>query len=96
MFKICFLGAGSTVFAKNVIGDCILTPELGDFEVALYDIDAARLEDSRLIVDNINKNYSGRAEIRAFTDRREALRNADFIVNAIQVGGVRALHRDGL
>lgn len=87
MFKICFLGAGSTVFAKNVIGDCILTPELGDFEVALYDIDAARLEDSRLIVDNINKNYSGRAEIRAFTDRREALRNADFIVNAIQVGG---------
>ena len=87
MFKICFLGAGSTVFAKNVLGDCILTPELGDFEIALYDIDMARLEDSRLMLDNINKNYGGRAEIRAFSDRREALRNADFIVNAIQVGG---------
>ena len=38
MFKICFVGAGSTVFAKNVLGDCILTPELGEFEISLYDI----------------------------------------------------------
>jgi len=45
MLKIAFMGAGSTVFAKNVLGDCILTPELNDFEIALHDIDSERLND---------------------------------------------------
>ena len=54
MFKITFMGAGSTVFAKNVLGDCILTPELGEFEIALYDIDRERLNDSELMLKNIN------------------------------------------
>ena len=44
--KITFIGAGSTVFAKNVLGDCILTLKLGRFEIALFDIDAERLNDS--------------------------------------------------
>ena len=43
MGKITFMGAGSAVFAKNVLGDCMLTPALHDFEIALYDIDAGRL-----------------------------------------------------
>ena len=54
MTKLTFMGAGSTVFAKNVLGDCILTPEIGALEVALYDIDPVRLEDSRLMLENIN------------------------------------------
>lgn len=87
MFKICFLGAGSTIFAKNVLGDCILSPELGKFEIALYDIDHERLEDSRCMLANINKNYNGNADIKAYKNRKEALRDADFIINAIQVGG---------
>ena len=87
MVKITFLGAGSTVFAKNVLGDCILTPEIGEMHFALYDIDLKRLEDSRLMLENINKKYNGKATIRSYTDRKEALRGADFIVNAIQVGG---------
>lgn len=87
MFKITFMGAGSTVFAKNVLGDCILSPELGEFAIALYDIDEKRLEDSRRMLENINKNYKGKAKIRAYTDRRAALRGADFVINAIQVGG---------
>ena len=57
MIKICFVGAGSTIFAKNVLGDCILTPELGEFEISLYDIDKERLEDSRLMLVNINRKY---------------------------------------
>ena len=89
MFKITFLGAGSTVFAKNVLGDCILTPELGDFEIALFDIDPERMEDSRRMLESLNKKYGGRAVIRAFSDRREALREASFVVNAVQVGGYR-------
>lgn len=89
MFKITFMGAGSTVFAKNVLGDCILSPELGEFDIALYDIDEKRLEDSRRMLESINKNYNGKAKIRAYTDRRAALRGADFVINAIQVGGYK-------
>lgn len=87
MPKITFLGAGSTVFAKNVLGDCILTPALRDSEFALYDIDLTRLQDSKNMLDNINTNHGGHATVKAYSDRREALRNADYVVNAIQVGG---------
>ena len=88
MIKVTFMGAGSTVFAKNVVGDCIYTPELRDLFVALYDIDPVRLDDSRRMLENIAKN-SGRGDITiaAYTDRREALRGAGYVVNAIQVGG---------
>lgn len=87
--KIAFLGAGSTIFAKNVIGDCILTPEIGDFEVALFDIDAKRLEESFLMLQNINKKYNGKATIKKYENRKDSLRGADFVVNAIQVGGYK-------
>ncbi len=91
MGKITFMGAGSTVFAKNVLGDSMLTPALQDFEIALYDIDAKRLEESFVMVDALNKNINaGRAAITkhlGVAERREALRGADFVVNAIQVGG---------
>ncbi len=87
MFKVTFMGAGSTVFAKNVLGDCILTPSLGEFDIALFDIDKERLEDSRLMLENINKKYNGKAKIASYTDRIEALRGADVVINAIQVGG---------
>ena len=85
--KITFLGAGSTVFARNVIGDCILTPELGEFDVYLFDIDAQRLDESYQILTNINKTMNGRAHIYQTLDRETAFRGADFVVNAIQVGG---------
>ena len=56
MDKITFLGAGSTVFAKNVLGDCLLTDALCEFEYALYDIDSQRLDESFMMLSNINKN----------------------------------------
>ncbi len=91
MVKICFMGAGSTVFARNVLGDCMCTPALRDAQIALYDIDAKRLEDSEIILNAINRNVNeSRADIRSYLGvekRKEALRNADFVVNAIQVGG---------
>ena len=86
MIKITFVGAGSTVFARNVIGDCILTPELGDFEVCLFDIDPKRLDDSYQILTNINATAQGKAHIHQTLDKEEAFRGADFVVNAIQVG----------
>jgi len=89
--KITFMGAGSTIFARNVLGDCMCTPALRDSEIALYDVGAKRLNDSEIILSAINKNInSGRAKIRTYLGvekRKDALRDADFVVNAIQVGG---------
>ena len=91
MAKITFLGAGSTVFARNVLGDCMCTPSLQDAEIALYDIDPKRLEESEVILQAINKNVnSSRAKIYTYLgedQRKDALKDADFVINAIQVGG---------
>ena len=88
MNKITFLGAGSSVFAKNVLGDCLQTGCLREFEYALFDIDSKRLEESYMMLSNINRNSNaGRAKIVKYTDRKEALRGAKYVVNAIQVGG---------
>ncbi len=91
MVKITFMGAGSTIFAKNVLGDTMLTPALCDSEIALYDIDAARLDESYDMLEAINKKLNeGRAVIKKYLgveNRRDALRDAKFVVNAIQVGG---------
>ncbi|MBE6598766.1 MAG: alpha-glucosidase/alpha-galactosidase [Ruminococcaceae bacterium] len=90
MGKITFMGAGSTMFAKNVLGDCLLTPALRDFEYALYDIDPVRLEESYIMVDALNRNINeGRATIKKYLgveNRKEALRGANFVIDAIQVG----------
>ena len=87
MIKITILGAGSVVFTKNVLGDCILTPELGSIHLALHDIDPVRLQDAGKMLENINKNYGGKAEITSHSDRKEALRGADFVINTVQIGG---------
>ncbi|HIV02214.1 MAG TPA: alpha-glucosidase/alpha-galactosidase [Candidatus Aphodoplasma excrementigallinarum] len=91
MVKITFMGAGSTIFAKNVLGDTMLTPALCDSEIALYDIDSARLDESYDMLEAINKKLNeGRAVIKKYLgveNRRDALRDAKFVVNAIQVGG---------
>ena len=88
MNKITFLGAGSTIFARNVLGDCMVTDCLRDWEYALYDIDPQRLEESYMMLSNINRNSNdGRAKIVKYTDRLEALRGAKYVCNAIQVGG---------
>ncbi len=90
MAKITFMGAGSTVFAKNVLGDCMVTPALADSQIALYDIDATRLEESAIMLEAINRNTGGKAKIEKYLgveNRKDALRGADYVVNAIQVGG---------
>lgn len=89
--KITFMGAGSTIFARNVIGDCMCTPSLCESEFALYDIDEKRLRESEIILSAINRNINdGKAKITTYlgeAERKEALRGASFVVNAIQVGG---------
>lgn len=82
------MGAGSTDFAKNVLGDCIMTPAIENLDIWLYDIDPVRLEDSNRMLCNILKN-SGRTDVQihATLDRTAALAGAGYVVNAIQVGG---------
>lgn len=91
MAKITFMGAGSTIFAKNVLGDCMLSPALHDAHIALYDIDGERLQESHQMLETLNKNINqGRATIKAYLGvekRQEALRDANYVINAIQVGG---------
>lgn len=88
MDKITFSGAGSTVFAKNVLGDCLQTDALREFEYALYDIDETRLDESYRMLSILNENTNaGKANIVKYTDRLEALRGAKYVINAIQVGG---------
>ena len=90
MTKIMFMGAGSTVFAKNVLGDSMMTPALEDSVIALYDIDAVRLEDSKRMLDTINRNNGSKATIETYLgveNRKAALRGANYVVDAIQVGG---------
>ena len=90
--KITFMGAGSTVFVKNVLGDTLLTEALKkNLVIALYEIDPERLEESYTVIDRLNHTYNGgKAIIEKFLgveNRKDALRGAKFVINAIQVGG---------
>ncbi len=91
MTRIAFLGAGSTVFARNILGDVLLRDGLHEVEIALYDIDRERLEDSARLIQAINDNQNqSRAQIHTYLgpeNRRAALQGAAHVVNAIQVGG---------
>src|SRR5690625_6226209 len=87
MSKITFFGSVSSDIAKNLLGDCITVPSLQYFEIALFDIDHDRLKDSETMLKNIKKNLGSTVEINSYTDRKDALRDAKYVINAIQVGG---------
>ncbi|MDR2597152.1 MAG: alpha-glucosidase/alpha-galactosidase [Treponema sp.] len=90
MLKITFLGAGSTVFARNLLGDCMSSEALRECEIALYDIDEKRLKESEKIISAINKgkgSYSRISSYAGVNNLEKALAGANFAVNAIQVGG---------
>ena len=87
MPKITLIGAGSTVFAKNLLGDILSFPELADAHVALMDIDPERLRVSEIVAHKVGKAVNACPRITAHTDRRAALDGADYVINMIQVGG---------
>src|SRR5690349_20950598 len=87
MAKIAFIGAGSTVFAKNLMGDILSFPEFSNATFALMDIDPVRLKTSEQVAHRINQALGTKATIIATTNRREALKGADYVICMIQVGG---------
>ncbi len=95
MKKIVFIGAGSIIFVKNLIGDCMLTPSLRDSEFALLDIDGEKLALAEKMLQNLNRNINeGRATVKAYHIQSEALKDADYVINAIQVGGYPSILKD--
>ena len=89
MTKISFLGAGSTVFAKNLMGDILSYPELQDVTISLHDIDEARLRTSEIVAHNIAATLGISPTIEATTDRRRSLDGADYAISMIQVAGYK-------
>ena len=89
MTKVTMIGAGSTVFMKNILTDILLEPPFADCEIALQDIDGDRLKTSKLVAEKVAAAIGVSPTIVATTDRREALVGADFVVVMIQVGGYR-------
>ncbi|MDE2017488.1 MAG: alpha-glucosidase/alpha-galactosidase, partial [Hyphomicrobiales bacterium] len=85
--KIAFVGAGSTVFMKNIVGDLLRRPALSGATLALMDIDAGRLGESAVVAGKIAASLGAAAKVETTTDRRRALEGADFVVVAFQVGG---------
>ena len=89
MPKIAMIGAGSTIFAKNLLGDILSYPELAGATISLMDIDAERLRTSEVVARRIAQGLDAPATIEATLDRRRALDGADYAINMIQVGGYR-------
>ena len=87
--KITFIGAGSTVFAKNLIGDILSLPELADSSICLFDIDENRLKSSEAVARRIAQTLKASATVEVTTDRSRALDGAAYAINMIQVGGYR-------
>ncbi|MBT6811445.1 MAG: alpha-glucosidase/alpha-galactosidase, partial [Anaerolineae bacterium] len=87
MSKITILGAGSTVFAKNLIGDILSLPELAESTISLHDIDAERLETTRIVTERIARGLGVVPFIETHLDRRAALVDANYVIGIFQVGG---------
>jgi alpha-galactosidase len=87
--KITFIGAGSTVFAKNLLGDILSFPELGQATISLFDINEERVRTSEIVAQKTAATLRRRPQIEATTDRDRALAGADYAISMIQVGGYK-------
>ena len=87
MIKLAFIGAGSTIFMKNIVGDMLHFDALRDARISLMDIDAERLAESALVVRRMIATMGAGASVETHTDQRRALEGADFVVTAFQIGG---------
>jgi alpha-galactosidase len=85
--RISFIGAGSTVFMKNIVGDVLQRPALSGATIALMDINPQRLEESAVVVGKLIATLGVKAKAETYSDQRKALVGADFVVVAFQIGG---------
>lgn len=89
MPKITFIGAGSTVFARNLLGDILSYPELAGATISLYDIDEARLRTTEVVARRLAQGLGAHPTIETTVDRRAALDGADYAIAMFQIGGYK-------
>ena len=95
VLKVTFIGAGSVEFTRNVVTDLCGYPELtGELHLALHDVSAERLGHAEVLARRIAEQTASGATVTASLDRREALRDARYVINEIQVGGYDATRLD--
>jgi alpha-galactosidase len=94
MTRIAFIGAGSVVFTKNLLGDILGLPALREVEIALHDIDPDRLRTADAMARWVAQERGAAPRIATYEDRRAAIDGADFVVNMVQIGGHEATLRD--
>ena len=87
MFKLCVIGAGSSVFTKRIVTDLLLMDEFKSINISLMDIDPERLRVSKLIVEAVAREIGATPSINTFCDYKSALKDSDFVITSIQVGG---------
>ncbi|MFN0193092.1 MAG: alpha-glucosidase/alpha-galactosidase [Aestuariivirga sp.] len=85
--RITFIGAGSTVFMKNIVGDILQRPAISGATIALMDINSERLSESELVASKLIRTLGVKARVETHTDQRRALEGADFVIVAFQIGG---------
>src|SRR4030095_6742124 len=84
------VGAGSTIFTRNLVGDVLSLPDLrDDTTFSLMDIDAGRLRTAEIVTSRLLETHAAAAKVEATTDRRAALDGADYVVTSFQVGGYK-------
>lgn len=94
MTQIVFVGAGSVVFTRQLLADLFRFDDLPPLRIVLHDIDAERLETARKTAEQVAARFGRAADIHATLNRRDALVDADFVINMIQVGGIDATRKD--
>jgi alpha-galactosidase len=92
--RICFIGAGSVEFTRDLVTDILRFPELTAAELVLHDVDDERLRTAEGVTRSVARQLAARPSITATADRREALAGADFVVNTVQIGGLAATRVD--
>jgi alpha-galactosidase len=94
MTRVAFIGAGSVVFTKNLLGDMLRLPALRDVEVALHDIDEERLAAAEQMARWVGRELGAAPRVTTHADRRSALEGATAVLNMVQIGGHEATLRD--
>jgi len=85
--RITFIGAGSTVFMKNIVGDILMRPAVAEATIALMDINPVRLAESEIVARKIVQSLGVKARVETHADQKRALTGADFVIVAFQIGG---------
>ncbi len=94
MTTICFIGAGSVEFTRDLVADILRFPELAESTLRLHDIDVSRLDTAEGVARSVARQLGAHPTVTAHLDRREALQGADFVIDIVQIGGVAATKVD--